>query len=69
MTGYILNKEQRAKGLITWEDGTNLYIEDTKPPTILGEIIKHRRVAVFGIHASIVEIQRTANDYLIQEGR
>jgi hypothetical protein len=56
---HILTKEQRAAGLITREDGTNLYLE------LCTDSIG-KTVAVFSTHATIYEIQKEANEYLIR---
>ena len=65
MTKHILTKEQRAAGLIHFEDDHNLYIIDTV--TSLGQ--PPIQVAVFSSSgATIQEIQKEANDYLIKRG-
>mgnify|MGYP001616544381 CR=1 FL=1 len=56
MVKHILTKEQREAGLRTWEDDHNIIIYDTNI----------KRVAVFGTHATIQEIQKAANDYLAE---
>ena len=60
MTKHILSKQQRLAGLDTFEYGHNLYLQDMTLDTNIREY-----VAVFGTHATIQEIQKAANDYLI----
>ena len=62
MTKHILTKGQRADGLRTHEDDHNLYLYDIAKPD--------KFIAIFNAtSATIVEIQKEANEYLIKRGR
>lgn len=62
MEKHILTKQQREAGLTILEHEDFLFILDSTKHDKSGQ---NETIAIFGTHATIQEIQKAANDYLV----